>query len=83
MTTKWETEVSQLKVATKSPLIDKNTQILHMIPNESAFIKNLKKEINLLYANTPIGVGGWFFNFTLFRSKIGLGDEDFQGNINL
>ena len=53
-----------------------------MIPNKSIFINNFKKEINLLYANTPIGVGGWFFNFTLFRSKIGLGDQDFQGNMN-
>ena len=44
-----------------------------MIPNESNYINNLKK--NLLYTITPIGVGG-HFNVTLFCSKIGLGDQD-------
>merc|ERR1711954_174394 len=34
-------------------LWEKITQILHMIPKKSMFINNFKKEINLLYANTP------------------------------
>ena len=54
-----------------------------MMPNKSIYINNFKKEINLLYANTPIGVGARFFNFTLIRSKIGLGDQYFPGNRNI
>ena len=53
------------------------TKIWHMAPNKSTYINNFTKKIDLLYTNTPIGVGGWFFNFTLFRSKIGLGHQDF------
>ena len=36
------------------------------------------KKITLLYTIVPIGVGGHFFHVTLFCSKIGLRDQDFQ-----
>ena len=54
-------------------------QRLYMITNKSIFIVQDPKNITLLYTITPIGVGGNFFNATLFHSKIGPGDKDFLG----
>ena len=63
--------------------MDKNYSNFAYDPQKTIFRNNFKKEIDLLHANTPIGVGDSFFNFPLFRLKKGLGDQDFQGNINL
>ena len=30
-----------------------------------------------------VGVGGQIFNINLYRSKLGLGDPNFQGKLNL
>ena len=44
-------------------------------------VPHLKK--TLLYTSVPIGVGGHFFHVTLFCSKIGLRDQDFQEKYSL
>ena len=37
-----------------------------------------QKNISFLFTMIPIGVGGHFFHVMLFRSKIGLKDQDFH-----
>ena len=54
------------------------TKIWQMIINQTIFCELGSKNIILLYTIVPIGVGGHFFHLTLFRSKIGLRDQDFQ-----
>ena len=49
------------------------------ITNQPIFIAPGLNESSLLYTITPIGIGGHVFNVTLFCSKIGPGDQDFQG----
>ena len=54
-----------------------------MILKESIFCVPGFKKITLLYTIVPIGVGGHLFHVTLFCSKIGLRDPDFQDKSNL
>ena len=54
------------------------TKILHMIINQTIYCEIGSKNIILLYTFVPIGVGGHFFHVTLFRSKKGPRDQDFQ-----
>ena len=54
------------------------TKILHMIINQTIYCEKGSKNIILLYTFVPMGVGGHFFHVTLFCSKIGLRDQDFQ-----
>ena len=49
-----------------------------MILKESTFCVPGLKKITLLNTIVPTGVGGHFFHVTLFCSKIGLRDKDFQ-----
>ena len=49
-----------------------------MILKESIFCVPGFKKITLLYTIIPVGVGGHYFHVTLFRSKIGLKDQDFK-----
>ena len=44
---------------------------------------NLMSESALANPFVPIGVGVHFFHLTLFCSKIGLRDQDFQAKLNL
>ena len=73
----------QLKLAIKSPKIDKITKIRQIILKESIFCVPGFKKITLLYTIVPIGVGGHLFHVTLFCSKIGLRDPDFQDKSNI
>ena len=50
-----------------------------MITNQTIFCVSGLKKITLLYTIVPIGAEGHFFHVILFRSKIGLGDQNFQG----
>ena len=59
------------------------TQVLHIITNKSIFINNFKIELDLLYTNTPLGVGGKISHINLFHSNIGLEDQNFQDLLNL
>ena len=54
-----------------------------MILKESIFFVPGFKKITSLYTIVPIGVGGHFFHVTLFCSKIGLRDQDFQDELKL
>ena len=54
-----------------------------MITNQTIFCVPGFKKITLLYTIVPFGVGGHFFHVTLFCSKIGLRDQDFQAKLNL
>ena len=67
------------QISYKIPSNKKNNQILKMIINKYIFTLKGSKNITLLYTIVPIGVGGHFFHVILFRSKIGLGDQNFQG----
>ena len=49
-----------------------------MITNQTIFCVPGLKKITLLYTSVPIGAGGHFFHVTLFCSKKGLRDQDFQ-----
>ena len=49
-----------------------------MITNQTIFCVSGLKKNTLLYTIVPIGAGGHFFHVTLFRSKKGLRDQDFQ-----
>jgi len=49
-----------------------------MVTNQTIFCGPGLKKITLLYTSVPIGEGGHFFHVTLFRSKKGLRDQDFQ-----
>ena len=51
--------------------------------NQIIFINNSKIKFNLLYTNFPVGVGGQIFNINLYCLKFGLGDQNFQGKLNL
>ena len=59
------------------------TKILQMIINQTIYCEIGSKNIILLYTFVPMGVGGHFFHVTLFCSKIGLRDQDFQEKYNL
>ena len=54
-----------------------------MITNQTIFCVPGFKKITSLYTSVPIGAGGHFFHVTLFCSKIGLRDQDFQAKLNL
>ena len=54
-----------------------------MITNQTIFCVSGFKKITLLYTIVPIGLGGHLFHVTLFCSKIGLRDPDFQDKSNL
>ena len=58
--------------------MEKNLKIRQVITNHAIFCIPFFKRIFFLYTIVPIGVGGHFFHVTLFRSKIGLRDQDFQ-----
>ena len=51
--------------------------------HQLTYIYCTRSEKTLLYTATPIVIGGHLFNAMLFCSKIGLGDQDFQDNLNL
>ena len=54
-----------------------------MFPNKSIFINNFKIKFDLLYTNNLVDAWGQIFNINLFRSKLSLGDQKFQGKLNL
>ena len=46
--------------------------------NDSNFAH--KHQLDLLYTNAPVGVGGQILNINLCHSKLGLGDKNYRVN---
>ena len=61
--------------------MDKIIQIMQISTNKTIFNNNCKIKLDSFYTNAP--VPDQIFNINLFCSKLGIGDQDFKGKLNL